>query len=56
MPSAGATRSRSSCFGFFFACLLWTVVQPWWSLPWHVLGTDVSLDGNLAGVHVPEWR
>ena len=42
-------------FGFFFACLLWTVVQPWWSLPWHVLGTDVSLDGNLAGVHVPEW-
>jgi drug/metabolite transporter (DMT)-like permease len=43
------------CFGFLFACLLWTVVQPWWSLPWHVLGTRVSLDGNLAGTHVPEW-
>ena len=42
-------------FGFFFACLLWTVVQPWWSLPWHVLDADVSLQGNLAGAHVPEW-
>ena len=43
------------CFGFLFACLLWTIVQPWWSLPWHVLSTDVSLDGNLAGTSVPEW-
>jgi drug/metabolite transporter (DMT)-like permease len=43
------------CFGFLFACLLWTIVQPWWSLPWHVLGTDVPLEGNLAGTHVPEW-
>ena len=43
------------CFGFFFACLLWTVVQPWWSLPWHVLDADVSLQGNLAGANVPEW-
>jgi drug/metabolite transporter (DMT)-like permease len=42
-------------FGFFFACLLWTVVQPWWSMPWHVLDADVSLQGNLAGAHVPEW-
>ena len=53
-PSAGATRSRL-CFGFLFACLLWTIAQPWWSLPWQVLGTDVSLDGNLAGTNVPEW-
>lgn len=43
------------CFGFFFACLVWTIAQPWWSLPWHVLATDVSLDGNLAGTNVPEW-
>jgi len=43
------------CFGFFFACLLWTVVQPWWSLPWHALAVNVSLGGNLASLNVPEW-
>jgi drug/metabolite transporter (DMT)-like permease len=43
------------CFGFLFACVVWTVVQPWWSLPWHVLGDEVSLQGNLAGTHLPEW-
>jgi drug/metabolite transporter (DMT)-like permease len=43
------------CFGFLFASLVWTVVQPWWSVPWHVLHTDVSLQGHLAGTSVPEW-
>jgi drug/metabolite transporter (DMT)-like permease len=42
-------------FGFLFACLVWTVVQPWWSLPWHVLADQVSLQGHLAGTSVPEW-
>jgi drug/metabolite transporter (DMT)-like permease len=43
------------CFGFLFASVLWTVVQPWWSVPWHVLGADVSLHGHLAGTTAPEW-
>jgi drug/metabolite transporter (DMT)-like permease len=43
------------CYGFLFASVLWTVVQPWWSLPWHALAADVSLHGNLAGSHLPEW-
>jgi drug/metabolite transporter (DMT)-like permease len=43
------------CFGFLFASLLWTVVQPWWSLPWHVLTDQMSLQGNLAGSSLPEW-
>ncbi len=43
------------CFGFLFATVLWTVVQPWWSVPWHVLANDVSLHGHLAGTQVPEW-
>jgi len=43
------------CFGFLFATALWSVVQPWWSLPWHALADDVSLHGNLAGTHLPEW-
>ncbi len=41
------------CFGFLFATLLWTFVQPWWSLPWHALAHDVSLHGNLAGTAPP---
>ncbi|HST26626.1 MAG TPA: DMT family transporter [Gaiellaceae bacterium] len=43
------------CFGFLFATALWTAVQPWWSVPWHVLGNHVSLHGHLAGTHWPEW-
>jgi drug/metabolite transporter (DMT)-like permease len=43
------------CFGFLFATILWTLVQPWWSLPWHSLTADVSLHGNLAGTALPEW-
>ncbi len=43
------------CFGFLFASLVWTVVQPWWSVPWHVLTADASLQGHLSGTTVPEW-
>jgi drug/metabolite transporter (DMT)-like permease len=43
------------CYGFLFASALWTFVQPWWSLPWRSLVTDVSLHGNLAGSSLPEW-
>ncbi len=43
------------CYGFLFATILWTVVQPWWSLPWRTLASDVSLHGNLAGTSLPEW-
>lgn len=43
------------CYGFLFASVVWTFVQPWWSLPWHVLTADVSLHGHLAGTDLPEW-
>ena len=42
-------------YGFLFAVVVWTFVQPWWTFPGHSLATDVSLHGNLAGTHVPEW-
>jgi drug/metabolite transporter (DMT)-like permease len=42
-------------YGFLFAVVVWTFLQPWWSFPGHALTTDVSLNGNLAGTHVPEW-
>ena len=42
-------------WGFFFATLFWSVVQPWWSFPARAVGRTVSLQGSLAGVHVPVW-
>lgn len=42
-------------WGFFFATLFWTVVQPWWSFPARAVGRTVSLQGSLAGVHLPVW-
>jgi drug/metabolite transporter (DMT)-like permease len=42
-------------WGFFFATLFWTVVQPWWSFPAGTVGTRVSLEGNLASWHLPVW-
>jgi drug/metabolite transporter (DMT)-like permease len=44
-----------SCYGFFFAALFWAIVQPWWSFPTSIPGSVVSLQGNLAGVHLPVW-
>lgn len=43
------------CFGFLFAALAWSVVQPWWSFPHHVVWRDVSLHGRLAAWHLPVW-
>jgi drug/metabolite transporter (DMT)-like permease len=42
-------------WGFLFATLFWTVVQPWWSFPASTMGQTVSLQGRLAGWHLPVW-
>lgn len=42
-------------FGFLFATLFWTVVQPWRSFPAGLLGDDVSLAGRLDGASAPLW-
>jgi drug/metabolite transporter (DMT)-like permease len=42
-------------WGFFFATVFWSVVQPWWSFPAGVVGRTVSLQGSLAGIHLPVW-
>jgi drug/metabolite transporter (DMT)-like permease len=44
-----------SFYGFFFAALLWAVVQPLWNFPWAVLDDDVSLQGNLSEHSAPVW-
>jgi drug/metabolite transporter (DMT)-like permease len=43
------------CYGFFFATVFWTVVQPWWSFPFHVTAHRISLGGHLASLHLPVW-
>jgi drug/metabolite transporter (DMT)-like permease len=54
---AVGTRDPASllAWGFLFAAIFWAVVQPWWSFPAHVVNNDVSLHGNLAGLHVAVW-
>lgn len=42
-------------WGFFFATVFWTVVQPWWSFPGSVVGRTVTLQGHLAAWHAPVW-
>lgn len=42
-------------WGFFFATLFWTVVQPWWSFPAHTVARTVPLEGHLAAWHLPVW-
>jgi drug/metabolite transporter (DMT)-like permease len=42
-------------WGFVFATVFWTVVQPWWSFPAHRVGQTVSLDGRLSSWHLPVW-
>lgn len=42
-------------WGFFFATVFWSIVQPWWSFPAGVVERTVSLQGSLAGIHLPVW-
>lgn len=32
-----------SMWGFAFAALTWSVIQPWWSFPWSVLGETIPI-------------
>jgi len=42
-------------WGFLFATVFWTVVQPWWSFPSTAVGRTVPLEGHLASLHLPVW-
>ncbi len=43
------------CYGFLFATIFWAIAQPWWTFPFDVPGTTVSLLGNLSHLHLPIW-
>ena len=44
-----------SFYGFFFAAILWAVIQPLWEFPWGTLDDRVSLQGNLSEYTAPVW-
>jgi drug/metabolite transporter (DMT)-like permease len=54
---AVATRDPVSlmAWGFAFATVFWTIVQPWWSFPAGRAAETVSLQGSLADIHLPVW-
>ena len=43
------------CLAFGFATLFWSVLQPWWTFPWSLLGDQTSLLGNLSEYSAPIW-
>src|SRR5436190_1107986 len=42
-------------WGFFFAVVFWTIVQPWWTFPAAAAGRTVPLQGHLSSYHLPVW-
>ena len=38
-----------------FSGLLWSLVQPWWALPFELLGASVALPIAIGGSFVPVW-
>lgn len=42
-------------WAFVVASLFWTIVHPWWDVPWDTLQQSVSLTGALADISVPVW-
>jgi drug/metabolite transporter (DMT)-like permease len=52
---AGRDSTSLLAWGFLFATLFWTVVQPWWSFPTRTVARTVTLQGHLAAWHLPVW-
>lgn len=42
-------------WGFVFATILWSVLVPWWTIPWGVVGGDALPIDGLGGLVLPVW-
>ena len=51
----GRTPASFLAWGFLFATIFWTVIQPWWSFPGGVVESATPLLGRLDGVSLPVW-
>jgi drug/metabolite transporter (DMT)-like permease len=40
---------------FTASAVFWSLLQPWWTFPFHRLGTEVPLGGPVAGASAPAW-
>jgi drug/metabolite transporter (DMT)-like permease len=52
---AGRDALSLLAYGFLFASLFWAAIQPWWTFPAGIVGSDVTLLGRLADSHLPVW-
>ena len=43
-----------AAWSFLFAGILWSIVRPWWTLPFPLLGSSTALDAPVAAT-VPVW-
>lgn len=53
----GRNRSTDTMlvWGFGITSLLFAVVQPWWSFPFHTFSDQINLNGHFAGHHLSGW-
>ena len=42
-------------WAFIVATVFWSLIHPWWTVPWSALTQQVSLEGTLSSVSVPAW-
>lgn len=51
----GRDTPSLAAWAFVFAGVLWSILQPWWTLPTEVLAADVGLPGPFDAVVAPVW-
>lgn len=53
----GKIRSTETMlvWGFGITTVLYAVVKPWWSFPFHIFKDQIDLNGHFAGHHLPGW-
>ncbi|HEY4899107.1 MAG TPA: EamA family transporter [Candidatus Nanopelagicaceae bacterium] len=53
----GKIRSTETMlvWGFGITSILYAIVKPWWSFPFHIFKEEIELNGRFAGHHMPGW-
>jgi len=53
----GKRRSTDTMlvWGFGITSILFAVVQPWWSFPFHIFKEEINLNGHFTGHHLAGW-
>jgi drug/metabolite transporter (DMT)-like permease len=53
----GKRRSTDTMlvWGFGITTLIYSLVQPWWSFPFHIFKDEINLNGHFSGDHLPGW-